>query len=268
MRADVNGITIHYVQSGPPSAPPVILHHPLGTNLGFWDDLATALEHRYRVIRFDARGHGATSAPEGAYDFDTLQGDVIGLMDHLGVEKARFVGLSMGGMVGQYLGVDHPSRFHSLVISSTVSQTAAEARPIWQGRIESVARDGYTDQMVDTALSRWLAPATMSGRPDLVARFRSFLTSTPKAGYVGWCHAILGLAMTERLSAITLPTMVIAGEVDPAAPPAAAEVIAGRIPGARLVVIPGASHMLNVEAPQAFHDVVLPFLAKYGPPPA
>lgn len=265
MRARLNGIDINFAVSGPETAPAVVLHHPIGGALSFWDILAAELDKRYRVVRLDARGHGETSAPAGAYTFDMLTADVIALMDHLGLDKVRFVGLSMGGMIGQYLGINHADRLHALCLAATTCQTPPEARPLWEDRIRTVGAEGYTQQMVDVALQRWLAPTTFASRPDLVAKFRTYLTSTPPQGYVGWCHAIRDLALADKLKAITTPTLVIAGKEDPAAPPAAAELIASRIPGAELAIVPGAAHMINVEAPDAFHKLVIPFLDRHGP---
>lgn len=265
MHAKINGIMINYVVSGSEAAPPVVLHHPLATNLSIWDELAAALEPRYRVIRFDARGHGNSEAPQGAYTFQTLTADVIGLMDHLKLPKARYLGLSMGGFVGQYLGLLHPGRFHALCLVSTSSNMASLGREIWDGRISTVSRNGMTASVVDGALARWLAPEALKTKPGLVARLRSMIEATPPAGYVGWCHAIRDLDVTSRLEEIRLPTRIIAGALDPATPPAAAAVIHREIEGSELVVMPCVSHMLNVEAPETFHGHVLPFFAAHGP---
>jgi len=262
MKLHANGIDINVAVEGPDGAPPVVLHHPLATNLTIWDELSAALRPTYRVIRFDARGHGQTSAPVGAYAFETLATDVVALMDALDIGKARYLGLSMGGMVGQYLGILHPERFVNLCLVSTSSYVPPEARPLWDERIATVLGPAGMSGVVDGAMARWVAPDAMSGKPALVARLREMILNTPPAGYAGWCHAIAGLNVTERLSAIRLPTRVIVGALDPATPPAAAEVIQSKIAGSDLVVMPGVSHMLQVEAPDEFHQHVLPFLAK------
>jgi 3-oxoadipate enol-lactonase len=264
MKATVNGIALNYEVLGPANAPPVVLHHPIATNLSVWDELAAALEPRYRVIRFDARGHGQSEAPQGAYAFETLAEDVIGLMDHLRVEKARFVGLSIGGMVGQYLGFLHPGRFHSLCLVSTTSAVPAKARALWEERIRNARANGMAS-VVEGSLARWLAPGSVETKPQLVARLSAMIETTPPDGYIGWCHAIRDLDITSRLTEIKLPTRIIAGALDPATPPAMAEVIQRGIARSDLVVIPGVSHMLHVEAPEAFHASVLPFLAAHGP---
>jgi 3-oxoadipate enol-lactonase len=264
MKATVNGIALNYEVSGPASAPAVVLHHPIATNLSVWDELAAALQSRYRVIRLDARGHGQSEAPQGAYAFETLAADVIGLMDHLGVAKARFVGLSIGGMVGQYLGFLHPGRFHSLCLVSTTSAVPAQARVLWDERIRNAAAHGMAS-VVEGSIARWVAPGTVETKPGLLARLTAMIETTPPDGYIGWCHAVRDLDITGRLTEITLPTRIIAGALDPATPPAMAEVIHRATAGSDLVVIPGVSHMLHVEAPEAFHASVLPFLDAHGP---
>lgn len=259
MKANVNGINLNFELSGNNSGPAVVLHHPLATNLSSWDELTAALEPRYRVLRLDARGHGRSDAPKGAYTFEMLSRDVVDLMTQCGIEKAHFIGLSMGGMVGQYLGLLHPDRFHSLCLVSTSSRIPAEARPIWEQRIANAPQQGMGAQ-VEAALQRWLSPRAMKEDQNLVKRLTGMIEATPVDGYVGWCHAIGGLDVTDRLGAIKLPTRVIVGELDPATPVAASQAIHAAIPGSDLVVVPGVSHMLHNEEPDLFHSHALPFL--------
>ncbi|MBV1694385.1 MAG: alpha/beta fold hydrolase [Hyphomicrobiales bacterium] len=261
-RARVNGIELAYRLEGAEGAPAVVLHHPLATNLSFWDEAASALAPRYRVLRLDARGHGVSEAPKGPYTFETLAGDVTGLMDACGIPKAAFVGLSMGGMVGQYLGLQHAARFSCLVLASTTSRIPPEARSLWVDRVVVARASGMASQ-VEPAMARWLS-AQNRGRPELVARCRQMIEGTPIDGYAGWCGAIERLDMTDRLGAITLPTLVIVGADDPATPVAASQVIHDRIPGSSLAVIPGVSHMLAIEDPAAFHAALLPFLDRHA----
>lgn len=263
MKATVNGIDINYELSGPDDAPAVVLHHPLATNLAGWDELTAALTPRYRVLRFDARGHGESDAPAGPYAFETLAKDVVELMSACGIDKAAFLGLSMGGMVGQYLGLLHADRFNSLMLVSTSSRVPDEAKPIWDQRIKSVMTGGMVTQ-VDGALQRWLSPRALKDDPTLVTRLSKMIELTPIDGYVGWCHAIRGLNATDRLGAIRLPTRVIVGEIDPSTPVAASQAIQGAIPGSDLVIVPGVSHMLHNEDPELFHSHVLPFLAAHA----
>lgn len=263
MKATVNGISINYDLSGPDGASAVVLHHPLATNLTCWDELTAALTPRYRVLRFDARGHGRSDAPKGAYTFETLATDVVDLMTHCGIRKASFLGLSMGGMVGQYLGLLHPDRFHNLCLVSTSSRIPAEAQPIWEQRIANAKAGGMASQ-VEGAMQRWVSPRALKENPALVKRLAAMIEATPVDGYLGWCHAISGLNVTDRLGAIRLPTRVIVGEIDPATPVAASQAIHAAIPGSDLVVVPGVSHMLHNEEPELFHSHVLPFIAAHA----
>ncbi len=264
MHSKINGIEMNYEVSGRADAPAVVLHHPLATNLSTWDALTAALEPGYRVVRMDARGHGNTEAPEGAYTFGTLAADVVGLLDHLDVAKARFLGLSMGGMVGQYLGILHPERFHSLCLVSTTSAVPAQAVSLWDERIR-VAATGDLSSLVDTAIARWVVPETVEKKPEVVAHLKKMMLSTPTKGYAGWCHAIRDLDITARLKEIRLPTRVIVGSEDPSTPVLAAKVIHQEIAGSELVVIPGVSHMLHEEDADSFHPHVLAWLAAHGP---
>ncbi len=263
--ATVNGIRIAYRLAGATSAPTVVLHHPLATNMSSWDEATEALLARgYRVLRLDARGHGASDAPAGPYAFETLAADVVALMDHVGIEKARFVGLSMGGMVGQYLGLIAPHRFSCLSLVSTTSAVPQAAKPMWDEGIATV-RAGGMGAAVDGALARWVSDEARSSRPDLVARLARMIETTPLEGYIGWCSAISALDVTERLSTIDLPVQVVVGALDPATPPAAAEVIHRRIRGSEYAELARLSHMLQLEDPAAFHAVLVPFLDAHGP---
>jgi 3-oxoadipate enol-lactonase len=259
MQATVNGFRMNYQADGPDSAPTVVVHHPLATNLTIWDELTAALIPRYRVVRFDARGHGQSEATKAPYDFAMLSADTIGLMDHLKIARAHFLGLSMGGMVGQHIGLEHPQRFHSLILSSTSSRIPAEAQPLWDERVKNAREKGMGSQ-VPVALQRWLAAAALEGNPALVARMTKYLETTPVEGYVGWCQAIRPLNVTDRLKGVRLPTRVIVGAEDVGTPPAAAEAIHRQIAGSDLVVVPGVSHMLHVEEPATFNRHVLEFL--------
>ena len=264
MQATVNGFDINFAVEGPDAAPAVILHHPLATDLTIWDELTAALLPRYRVVRFDARGHGASETTKAPYDFTMLGADVIGLMDHLKIARAHYLGLSMGGMVGQHLGLDHPQRFASLILCSTSSRIPAEAQPLWEERVRIAREKGMASQ-VELALSRWLAAASMQSKPALVARMRRYIEATPVEGYAGWCQAIRDLNVTDRLKAIALPTRVIVGAEDLGTPPAAARVIHGEIAGSDLIEVPGVAHQLHVEEPDTFNRHVLEFLDRQPP---
>ena len=252
MQASINGIRMTYDVSGAEGAPVVVLHHPLATNLTIWDEITPVLTGKYRVVRFDARGHGQTEAPKGPYTFETLAADVVALMDHLKIRQADFLGLSMGGMVGQYLGLLHASRFSTLQLVSTSSRVPDEAKSLWVDRVKVAREQGMVSQ-VAPALGRWVTEENRQ-KPALVARLSKMIETTPLEGYVGWCQCIHGLNVTDRLKAITLPTRVIVGKADPATPVAASEAIHREIKGSDLVIMPNVSHI---------HKHVLEFLAKH-----
>jgi 3-oxoadipate enol-lactonase len=263
MHATVNGFRMNFAVEGPESAPSVVLHHPLATDLSIWDELTAALKPRYRVVRFDARGQGASEATPAPYDFATLAADTVALMDHLKIARAHYLGLSMGGMVGQILGVDHAQRFASLILCSTTSRMPPETHALWEERAKVVREKGMASQ-VQLALSRWLAAASMKN-PELVARMTHYIETSPVEGYAGWCLAIRDLNVTDRLKAIKLPTLVIVGAEDPSTPPAAAQVIHREIAGSEYVEVPGVSHQLHVEDPATFNQNVLAFLGRQPP---
>jgi 3-oxoadipate enol-lactonase len=257
MKAHANGIDIHYEISG--KGPVVTLSHSLAGDLTMWDGLAAALADRYTVLRYDTRGHGATAAPEGAYFFAQLVGDVAGLLDQLSIERTHFVGLSMGGMIAQHFALAHPGRLDKLVIASSSSRTPPEAGALWDERI-AVARAHGMQAHVEATLGRWFTAPWRAAHPEVVARTGALVAATPVAGYAGCGAAIRTLDVTDRLSAVRAPTLVLVGADDPGTPPALSEVIAGAIPGARLEVVPAASHLLNIEQAAIFNRLVGDFL--------
>jgi 3-oxoadipate enol-lactonase len=255
---DVSGITMRYRVDG--DGPWLVLSHSLGTDLSLWDEQMPALTARYRVLRFDTRGHGGSSAPALAYDFQMLTADTLGLMDALGVGKAHFVGISMGGMIAQHVALAAPARIDRLVLASTTSRYAPEAKAVWQQRIAAVTAAGV-EPLVAPTLERWFTPPFRAARPDLMARIGGLIRATPAAGYIGCCHAIAGLATTAALPGIALPTLVIAGADDVGTPPAMGREIAAVIPGARFESIADASHLCNVEQAAIFNRLLADFLA-------
>jgi 3-oxoadipate enol-lactonase len=258
MKIHANGIDIHYAISG--SGPVVTLAHSLATDLTLWDGVAARLEARFTVLRFDARGHGRTSAPEGPYDFPMLVADLIGLLDALGIERTHFVGLSMGGMLGQHCALAHPERLDKLALVSTASRTPAEAQAIWDERIALARRQGMTAH-VEATLARWFTAPYRAAHPEVMARIGALIAATPVAGYAGWGAAIKTLDLTDKLGAIRAPTLVVCGADDPGTPPAAHRAIAEAIAGARLEIIPQASHQLVIEQEEPFLRLLTDFLA-------
>lgn len=258
MKVRVNDIDIHYVIAG--SGPCVTLAHSLATDLTLWDDVAAALAPHFTVLRYDARGHGWTSAPEGPYDFPMLVGDLVGLLDALKIERTHFVCLSMGGMLGQHFALAKPERLDRLAIVSSTSRVPPEGKPMWDERI-AIARAQGMQAHVESTLARWFTAPYRQSHPEVMARVGALVAATPVAGFAGWGAAICTLDVTQQLSAVRAPTLVICGADDPGTPPAANAAIAAAIPGARLEIIPHASHQLVIEQAETFNRLLRDFLA-------
>lgn len=261
MKLQANGIGIAYDLSGPEDAPCVFLHHSLATNRQMWSGVARGLlDEGYRVLRADARGHGQSDAPEGPYAFETLTGDVTGLMDALGIARAHFIGLSMGGIIGQFLGLTAPDRFDSLILVSTQCRVPEAARQAWAERIATVQAKGMESQVQPT-LARWFTEGFRATGDPVLDDIAQMIRKTPVKGFVGWGMAISTLDIADRLKEITLPTLIIVGEDDPSTTPAAAQLIHENLPGSELRIVEEASHQLPLERPQEFHNMVTSFLA-------
>jgi 3-oxoadipate enol-lactonase len=261
MRLTANGIHMHYTLNGPASAPVVTLSHSLATNLAMWEPQASALAARYRVLRYDTRGHGGTDAPGGPYSLDQLAEDAVALLRALGIERTHFVGLSMGGMIGQVLALTHPEMLRSLVLCDTSSRVPPEAKPVWDERIRMAESHGM-EPHVEPTLGRWFTPPFASNSPANVESVRAMIRETKPQGYVGCCHAIKALDLTDRLSAIAVPTLIVVGEDDPGTPVAASRAIHERIRGSELAILKSASHLSNIEQPEAFTRALLDFLGR------
>ncbi len=259
MKADVNGIALNYELFGPEDGPVVALSHSLACAITMWAPQLAVLCERYRVLAFDTRGHGASEAPAGPYSLDQLGDDAVGLLDALDLPAVHWVGLSMGGMIGQNLALRTPDRILSLTLCDTTSAIPDAAQASWDERIAAAEGEGMT-ALVDSTMQRWFTAAALAADPPGLAAIRQLIADTPPAGFAGCAGAIRRLNYTARLGEITAPTRVIVGEEDPGTPVAASEVLRDGIPGADLVVIAQASHLSNVEQPEAFNEAMLDFL--------
>jgi 3-oxoadipate enol-lactonase len=260
MKAKVNGNEIYYEIHGKESAPWLTLSHSLACSVRMWDDQIASFKDRYRVLAFDTRGHGASSAPPGAYTLEALADDVRELFRHLGIERTHFVGLSMGGMIGQTFALKHPGMFASLTLADTTSRYPAEAAPIWAERIRTAEEKGM-QPLVQPTLERWFTEPFRKAQPQVVARVGALIAGTPVAGYVGCSHAIPKINLTARLKEIRCPILVIVGEQDMGTPLAMAREIHDNAPGSRLVVLENAAHLSNMERPREFDRALSEFLA-------
>jgi len=239
----VSPVDVPFRIDGPADAPPVLLSNSLGTTSEMWDPQVPALSERYRVVRYDTRGHGGAPVPNGPYSLDDLGGDALALLDRLGVERAHVVGLSLGGMTGMWLAANAPERVDRLVAMCTSAMLAEEHD--WPARAKLVREQG-TGAVAQASIERWFTPGFVAANPDTVARLRATLADTPPEGYAGCCDAIAGMDLLDAIESVEAPTLVIAGRQDPATPPPHAERIAERIPGARLELV-DAAHLANIE---------------------
>ena len=261
MKARINGIQINYEIEGS-SGPWVTLSHSLACNLRMWDEQAELLRRRYRVLRFDTRGHGGSDAPGGVYTLDQLAEDLRGLLDILGIEQTHFVGLSMGGMIGMTFGLEYPGVFKTLVLCDTSSRIPPEAQTVWDGRIRTALGQGM-EPLVEPTLQRWFTESFRNLRPDMMKRVGEMIRATPVTGYVGCCHAIPKIDLTDKLTSLEAPTLIIVGDQDLGTPVPMSEAIHDAIPDSELVVIKNASHLSNLEQTEDFNTALDRFLAAH-----
>jgi 3-oxoadipate enol-lactonase len=253
--ANVNGTQIHYELQGKQGSSWLILSHSLACSVRMWDPQVAALKDRYCILNYDMRGHGKSAAPQGPYTLDMLADDVLGLMQALGIKRASYMGLSIGGMIGQTLALKQPGMFDRMVLADTSHAQPPEAIKQWEERIRIAQTQGMKP-LVPSTMERWFTP---SFRESPAARkIAQLIENTPVAGYVGCGQAIMKLNTTARLKEIKLPVLAIAGEADPSAP--GTRHIGETVPGAKLVMIPKAAHIANVEQAETFNQALRDFL--------
>ena len=257
-------LSVHHALSGPEGAPVVVLSHSVGASLAMWDPQVPVLAERLRVLRYDTRGHGRTAVTAGPYSLAQLGGDVLSLLDALGVRRAHFCGLSLGGLIGMWLGVNAPDRIERLVLCNTAARIGTVEG--WNARIEGVRRTGM-EAMAPAVMERWFSPAFREGSRSAVAAAGAMFSANPPEGYVACCEALRDADLREALGRIRAPTLVIAGSLDVATPSAEGRRIAEAIAGARYRELP-AAHLSNLEVPSAFTAELLAFLCGGGSPHA
>ena len=232
MQIGVNGVSVNYALEGPGDAPCVTFCHSLACDLTMWDEQAELLRGRYRVLRYDVRGHGGSEATKGAYTFDMLSDDVAALWDGLGIEQSHWVGLSLGGMIGFGLALRHPAR----MLSMTACDTRADAPPayadLFAGRIR-VTREQGLEAMVWPTITRWFTEKSLAEKLPAVEKISDMIRHTHPEGHIGCCEAIRNLSYGVRLSEVRVPTLILVGAEDAGAPP---EIMGGSI---RLFPVPG-----------------------------
>lgn len=251
-----DGCPIHVEVAGDEHAPVLMLSNSLGTNLHMWDAQADAFSKKFRLVRYDSRGHGQSGVPPGPYSIERLGRDALAVMDGLGVSKVNWCGLSKGGMVGMWLGANAPERIDSLILSNTACHMPAT--DLWNERIATARRDGMAP-LAEATVERWFTKGFRDGEPDKVAPIRDMLLSTRPEGYAACCEAIRDMDQRESIKRITASTLVICGRYDPATNVEAAEAIRSRIPGAALTILE-AAHIANIEQPDDYAETVLGFV--------
>jgi 3-oxoadipate enol-lactonase len=255
IKAD-DGCPINVEVEGRDGAPVLMLSNSLGTNLHMWDDQVPEWSRHFRLVRYDRRGHGKSGVPKGPYSMERFGRDVVAVLDALKFKKINWCGLSLGGMVGQWLGANAPDRVEKLVLSNT-NYHYADKTP-WNDRIK-VVRDRGLAELVDPNMERWFTKEFRARAPKAIARMKEMFLATNRDGYIASCEAIRDMDFTASNPRIAAPTLVIVGKHDPATPPSAGEAIQKQIKGAKLAALE-AAHIANIEQPKLYTETVLNFL--------
>jgi 3-oxoadipate enol-lactonase len=259
--ARANGIVVHYQVVGPSDGPVLVFVNSLGSDLRIWQEVAPAFAERFRVILYDKRGHGLSDAPSAPYTMDEHTDDLLALLDHLGVEKASLVGLSVGGMIAQRMAVRAPERVQSITLCCTAAKIGTPE--LWADRIGAVETGGI-EPIADAVLQRWFTPLFHETRADDLAGWRNMLVRTPAHGYAGTCAAIRDADLRPDAGRIAVPTLCVAGDQDGSTPADLVKGTADLIPGARFALIPGAGHIPCVEKPAELSGLITQHLKEAG----
>jgi 3-oxoadipate enol-lactonase len=259
MEIHSNGCTFRCSLEGRADAPLITLSHGLATDMTMWDDLVPLLTQRYRVLRYDSRGHGGSAATAGDYSLAMLEDDVICILDALGFAKTHFVGLSMGGMVGLGLAFGRPDRMASVAVCDARGSAPAEYRAAWADRSQKV-RDGGIEVMVEPSVTRWLTPGFQRANPGAVDRLRDMVRRTSADGYCGAAAALRELDYERLLPDAVVPMLFMTGSGDQGAPPAVVRAMHAKAPGSRYVELPDAGHISVIEQPVLFAEAIVDFV--------
>lgn len=253
----MSAVTVHHLVTGPEGAPVVVLSNSLGSTHAMWDAQAEALAEHFRVVRYDTRGHGGSPVPAGPYDIDDLADDVVALLDSLGVARAHFVGLSLGGMTGMRLAARNPERVDRLVVLCTGAKL--DPPSAWHDRAATVREQG-TAAVAEAVVQRWFTAPHLAAHPDVRASSEATVAATPAEGYASCCEVIATMDLRADLPAISAPTLAIAGAEDPATPPPFLETIATTVQDGRLLVVPQSAHLANAEQPATITPAIITHL--------
>jgi 3-oxoadipate enol-lactonase len=247
--------------TGPEGAPVVLLAHCLSGDTGVWSEqVAPLVADGWRVLRLDMRGHGGSAPTAGAYTMSLLAQDVVDVLDRLGLERAHFAGVSIGGMIGQVLGLEHPGRVASLMLCDTTPEAVPGGQAMWDARFAAIQAAGSLEPLADAAMGRWFTEAFRPRRPDLWAQVRETVAGNSVEGYLGGAQAIIDFDVAAELPKVRAPTLAVCGDGDAATPPEAARRIAAAIPGGRYEEIADARHLPMMERPEVFNRLMLEWL--------
>ena len=256
MKIKANGIDLNYEIEG--NGPWITLSHSLACNLHMWDEQMPVLTKKYKVLRFDTRGHGQSDAPAGDYTLEQLADDAKGLLDALQIRQTHWVGLSMGGMIAQAFVLKYPGVFQSMVLADTTSRRPPDAAKMWGDRITTAQEKGM-EALVESTLARWFTEPYRNTRKDVMERIGKDIRATPVAGFAGCCHAISKVDYLDRLKEIKVPSLIMVGEQDHGTPPEAARVIQQNLPGSELKILASAAHLSNIEQVDEFNKAITAF---------
>jgi 3-oxoadipate enol-lactonase len=258
----VSGVDIATYVDGEPGRPWIVLSNSLAADHSSWDGQLSHLTRNFRVLRYDTRGHGRSSAPEGPYRFEHLTGDVLGLMDHYGIENADFLGLSMGGMTGLGLAIDHASRVTRLICCDARSDAPPPFVDNWTARIASVESASSMEPVAAFNKERWFTPAFIASHSQVIDKTIAMILATSTRGYVGCARALQKLDYKRHLGRIKCPTLFVCGAQDAASPPAVMQEMTGLVPSAALKLVDPGAHLCNIENPEAFNAIISEWLSR------
>jgi len=258
MRIKANDITINYEIDGPEGAPWVVFSNSLATDVSMWEPQVEALKSRFRILRYDQRGHGKTDAPAGRYTFNHLIGDALGLIDGLKIERPHWVGLSMGGATGLGIVERYPDRIDRLVVCDTGCASTPASAKQWEERIAIIAKDGV-EALVEPTVRRWHPAQAVAANAPQIDKVRSMVRATPANGFMGCAAALADHDFRSAIATVTRPVLFLVGDQDGVNPPAMRELHAA-LPGSKFVEIAGAGHISNLDQPAAFTRAISDFL--------
>ncbi len=259
MKAEINGVNLNYQIEGPDGAPWLVFSNSLATDLGMWNAEAAHYARRFRVLRYDTRGHGGSAATPSPYSLDLLVADAAGLLDKLGIKRTIFVGLSLGGMTAMGLALKDPSRLRAIAVCAARADVPDGFAKMWDERI-GLARTKGMAALVDSTLSRWFTPELLAEKPTFLGNVEAMIRRTSVEGYVGCANALLGLDYLRHLGRIELPALFVAGANDIAAPSAIMRAMSEGVAGARFVELSPSGHLVNLQQSAKFRETLDAFL--------